>query len=186
MVAESAIWLYLAVVLAIAMLWERRPLEGIGVRRITWATFVFGLGGAVALFVAGQIGAFLVYALMHRPARSDPQVAAMVGGSVLYAVVLAVRAGVIEETLFRGLAIEQLTTLTGNRLLAAGIAMVVFVLVHMLRFDVAQLVPIATVSFVLTGLYLWRRDLVANIIAHAVLDGVGLVTVALQAHATAH
>ena len=91
----------------------------------------------------------------------------------------------IEETLFRGLAIEQLTTLTGHRLLAAAIALMAFILVHMRRFDLAQLVPIGLVSIVLTGLYLWRRDLAANIIAHAVLDGVGLVTLALQAHVTA-
>ena len=183
---EGAIWLYLAVVLAIAILWERRPLGGIGLRRPTLATLLFGLGGAVALYVAGQVGALVVYGLLHQAAHADTQAATMVGGSVVYAVLLAVRAGVIEETLFRGLAIEQLTTLTGNRLLAAGIAMVVFVLVHMLRFDLAQLVPIATVSVVLTALYLWRRDLVANIIAHALLDGVGLVTLALQTHASAH
>ena len=64
--------------------------------------------------------------------------------------------------------------------------MMAFILVHMLRFDLPQLVPIGMVSIVLTGLYLWRRDLMANIVAHAVLDGVGLVTVALQAHVAAH
>jgi len=62
---------------------------------------------------------------------------------------------------------------------------VVFILVHMLHFDLAQLVPISMVSIILTGLYLWRRELMANIIAHTLLDGVGLVSVALQTHATA-
>jgi len=183
---ESAIWLYFVVVVGIALFWERRPLAGIGLRKLTLRTVGFGLGGAAALFLVGQVGGFVVYTLLRQAAHSDSQAAAMVDGSVLYAIVLAVRAGVIEETLFRGLAIEQLTTLTGNRLLAAGIAMMAFILVHMLRFDLAQLVPIGMVSIVLTGLYLWRRDLMANIIAHAVLDGFGLVTVALQAHVAAH
>ena len=184
-ITEGAIWLYLAAVLAIAIHWKRRPLRGIGLHRLTLATLGFGLGGAVALFVAGQAGAFIVYTVARQPAHADTQVAAMMDGSVLYAIFLALRAGVIEEVLFRGLAIEQLTTLTGNRLLASGIAMVVFILVHMLHFDLAQLVPISMVSIILTGLYLWRRDLMANIIAHTLLDGVGLVSVALQTHATA-
>ncbi len=186
MLTESAIWLYAALVVGIALRWERRPLSGIGLRKLTFGTVGFGLGGAAALFLVGQLGGFVVYTLLRQPAHSDSEVAAMTGGSVLYAMFLAVRAGVIEETLFRGLAIEQLTTLTGNRLLAAGIALVAFILIHMLRFDRAQLVPIGMVSIVLTGLYLWRRDLIANIIAHSVLDGVGLVTVALQAHAAVH
>jgi uncharacterized protein len=186
MLTESAIWLYFVLVVGIALFWERRPLAGIGLRALTLRTVGFGLGGAAALFLAGQVGGFVVYTLLRQAAHSNSQTAAMVDGSVLYAIVLAVRAGVIEETLFRGLAIEQLTTLTGNRLLAAGMAMMAFILVHMLRFDLVQLVPIGMVSIVLTGLYLWRRDLMANIIAHAVLDGVGLVTVALQAHVAAH
>ena len=182
---ESAIWLYFVLVVGIALLGEGRPLAGIGLRKPTLTTVGFGVGGAAALYIVGQVGGFVVYTLLRQTAHSDSQTAAMVDGSVLYAIVLAVRAGVIEETLFRGLAIEQLTTLTGNRLLAAGIAMMAFILVHMLRFDLAQLVPIGMVSIVLTGLYLGRRDLMANIIAHAVLDGVGLVTVALQAHVAA-
>ncbi|MHB8530827.1 MAG: CPBP family glutamic-type intramembrane protease [Caulobacteraceae bacterium] len=129
-ITEGAIWLYASVVLAIALFWERQPPRGIGLRRFTLASLGFGIGGAVALFVAGQVGSFVVYTLLRQPAHSDPQVAAMVGGSVVYAIFLALRAGVIEEVLFRGLAIEQLTTLTGNRLLAAGIAVVVFIAVH--------------------------------------------------------
>jgi len=53
--------------------------------------------------------------------------------------------------------------------------------IHALHFDWIQLVPIAAVSVVLVGLYLWRRDLWANIMAHIMVDGVGLVTLALQA-----
>jgi membrane protease YdiL (CAAX protease family) len=178
---ESAIWLYAAVALAIALLWERRPISGIGLRRPTLGTLGFGLGGAAAMFAAGAIGAYLIYTVLRQPMEAQAQASAIVSGSVVYAICLAVRAGVVEEILFRGLAIEQLSTLTGNRLLAGAIVTVVFIADHALRFYWAQLVPIAAVSVVLTGLYLWRRDLVANMVAHAVLDGAGLVTLALHA-----
>ena len=42
------------------------------------------------------------------------------------------------------------------------------------------------VAVVLTGLYLWRHDLWANIIAHIAVDGAGLITLALQTHKPAH
>ena len=107
-------------------------------------------------------------------------------GSVIYALCLAVRAGVIEEIFYRGLAIEQLTVLTGSRWFSAFLATAFFVMSHALHFNWIQLVPIAAVSIVLTGLYLWRHDLWANILAHIAVDGPGLVAIAVQTHKLTH
>jgi membrane protease YdiL (CAAX protease family) len=185
-VTEAAIWAYGGMVLAIALLWEARTLASIGLRRFRVASLAFGVAGAVAMAGAGALAAYVVYGLLHRTQHSNAQAAALVNGSVAYALCIAVRAGVIEEILFRGLAIEQLTVLTGCRWVSAFLATAVFVVIHALHFDWIQLVPIAAVSVVLVGLYLWRRDLWANILAHIMVDGVGLVTLALQAHKPAH
>jgi uncharacterized protein len=185
-VTEGAIWLYAAIVLAIALFWEDRTLASIGLRKLTFASLGFAIAGAAAMVGAGALAAYLVYGLLHQPQHSDAQAAALVNGSVVYALCLAVRAGVIEEIFFRGLAIEQLTSLTGYRWLSAFLATAVFVVIHALHFDWIQLIPIAAVSIVLTGLYLWRRDLWANIIAHIIVDGAGLVALALQTHKAAH
>ncbi len=179
-ITEAAIWFYAAVVLAIALLWERRLLASIGLRKPTLASLGFGFAGAVAMVGAGLLAGYVVYGLLHQPEHADAQAAALVRGSAVYALCLSVRAGIIEEIFFRGLAIEQLTSLTGSRWLSALIAAVVFVLIHALHFDWVQLIPIAAVTIVLTGLYLWQRDLMANIIAHVVVDAAGLVTLALQ------
>lgn len=185
-VTETAIWLYAAIVLAIALFWEGRRLASIGLRRLSFASLGFAIAGAAAMIGAGFLAGFLVYGLLHQPQHSDAQAAALLNGSVVYALCLAVRAGVIEEIFFRGLAIEQLTILTGSRWFSAFLATTVFVVIHVLHFDLIQLIPIAAIAIVLTGLYLWRRDLWANIIAHIIVDGVGLVTLALQAHKPAH
>jgi membrane protease YdiL (CAAX protease family) len=185
-VTEAAIWLYGAIVLAIALVWETRTLASIGLHRFRFASLAFAIAGAVAMVGAGALAAYVVYGLLHRAPHSDAQAAALVNGSAAYAVCIAVRAGVIEEIFFRGLAIEQLTVLTGSRLLSAFLATAVFVVTHALHFEWIQLVPIAGVSIVLVGLYLWRRDLWANILAHIMVDGVGLVTLALQTHKPAH
>ena len=185
-VTEAAIWLYAAIVLAIALFWEGRTLASIGLRKLTFASLGFAIGGAAAMVGAGALAAYVVYGLLHQPQHADAQAAALVNGSVIYALCLAVRAGVIEEIFFRGLAIEQLTILTGYRWLSAFLATVLFVVIHALHFDWIQLIPIGAVAVVLTGLYLWRRDLWANIIAHIAVDGAGLITLALQTHKPAH
>ena len=184
-VTEGAIWLYAAIVLAIALLWERRSLASIGLRRFTLASLLFAIVGAVAMAGAGAIGAQLVYGMLHQPQHAEAQAAALVGGSAVYALCIAVRAGVVEEIFFRGLAIEQLTVLIRSRWLSAFLATAVFVVIHALHFDWIQLIPIAAVAVVLAALYLWRRDLWANILAHIIVDAVGLVTLALQTHKAA-
>lgn len=185
-VAEGAISLYAAIVLIIALRWESRTLASIGLREPTFASFGFAIVGAVAMMAAGALAGYVVYGLLRQSRHADAQVAALVNGSVIYALCLAVRAGVIEEIFFRGLAIEQLTVLTGSRWLSAFLATALFVVIHALRFDWIQLVPIAAVSIVLAGLYLWRHDLWANILAHIAVDGAGLVAVAIQTHKLTH
>lgn len=91
------------------------------------------------------------------------------------------RGGVIEEVLYHGLAIEQLTVLSRRRWLAASLATVFFILVHTLRFDLRQLVSISVLSVGFALLYLWRRNLWINIVAHFLIDALALGAVALRA-----
>jgi membrane protease YdiL (CAAX protease family) len=180
-ITEGAIWSYAALVLAIAWLGERRSLASIGLRRPTFGIILWGFGGAVALLAIGGLSSFVTYEVLHQPNRSPADVEALIRGSLVYALCLALRGAVIEEIFYRGLAIEQLGALTGRRWLAALIATLVFIFAHALRFDARQLFPIATVAFGFAGLYLWRRNLWINIVAHFLIDAVALGAVALRA-----
>ncbi len=185
-VTEGAVWLYAAIVLGIALFWERRTLASIGLGRLGLSSLGFAIAAAIAMIVAGEGAAYVLYGRMHLPEHADAQAAALVGGSVVYAVCLSVRAGVVEELFYRGLATEQLSVFTGRRWLSALIAAAVFTLMHALHFDWVQLIPIGLVAIILALLYLWRHDLWTNIIAHIAVDSAGLVTLALQAHKAAH
>lgn len=178
---ESAIWMYAALVLGIALFVERRTLGSIGLRRPTLGTWIWGLGSALALLALSAAASFVTYRVLQQPNHAVAEIEALVRGSLVYALFLALRAGVIEEIFYRGLAIEQLTALTGNRVFAALAATLVFISIHSLRFDPRQLIPIATASFGFAGLYLWRRTLLVNIIAHFLIDAVALGAVAVRA-----
>ena len=107
----------------------------------------------------GGLANFVIYKVFHAPNTTPIRIETLVHGSVVYVLLLALRGGVIEEVFYRGLAMEQLTGLTGRRGLSALIATLAFVAMHMVNFDLRQLISIATMSFGLAALCLRRRNL---------------------------
>ena len=91
---------------------------------------------------------------------------------------MALTGGAVEETLYRGYAVERLATITGNTWLGGGIAALVFGLSHApfwgMRFALATDLPF---GMVMTAFYLWRRDVVANILAHSTALAVAMLSV---------
>jgi uncharacterized protein len=90
---------------------------------------------------------------------------------------LVVTAGIFEEVLYRGYAIERLTTIWGSQWTAAVVTVALFILAHLPVIGFAHLPPVAVVGVLVTLLYLWRRDLILNMVAHATIDGIALLVV---------
>jgi membrane protease YdiL (CAAX protease family) len=86
-------------------------------------------------------------------------------------------AGVVEETLFRGYALERLAGLLGSVWAAAAITLVVFAVVHWPVWGTGGVLVILCTAGVFTLFYVWQRDLVANVVAHVAVDALGLVIV---------
>jgi membrane protease YdiL (CAAX protease family) len=84
-------------------------------------------------------------------------------------------AGVFEETLYRGYALERLTMIWGSKWAAAVVTVALFTLAHLPVVGIAHLLPVGIVSVFVTLLYLWRRDLILNMAAHATIDAIGLL-----------
>ena len=89
---------------------------------------------------------------------------------------VALTSGAVEETLYRGYAVERLAAWTGRRWLAGALATLAFGAAHLPFWGVGNAV-VADLAFgaVMTVFYLWRRDLVANASAHTVLLWTSLV-----------
>ncbi len=92
------------------------------------------------------------------------------------------RAGVVEELFYRGYAIERLQALGLNRYLAAALPLAIFAVAHWTG-GWANIVIALALGAILSASYLWRRDLVANMIGHFLVDFVGNVLPRLFAHA---
>jgi membrane protease YdiL (CAAX protease family) len=174
---ESLIWLCVIALLFIIRRSERLPLRSIGLgtapvkNSILWGlilTVLCGLvGGAVAgvtHFKGGEMGE----ALAKLP--------------VWLVVLVVLRAGVVEELFYRGYAIERLQLLGLNRYWAGVIPLLIFGFAHGIN-GWANVVLALALGAVLTAIYLWRRDLGANMIGHFTIDLISVLLPRFLSHA---
>ena len=174
LVREAFWWLLWAAVTLYVLIVERRPLSSIGVKRPTLMTFVCGIGGGLVVAIGiGAIFAVLFPMLGLEMNRGAFQT--IYQTPFWFRVALVTRAAVVEETLFRGYGIERLQELTGSRWIAAIVTCAAFTVAHLTYWGPAHLLIAGAAAVVLTALYLWRRDLICNILAHWTTDAFGLL-----------
>ena len=165
-------WITFALLLVIVRRWERQPSASIGWRAPRAATVPLGIAAGILIVIAAG---FLTRALNL---QSDVKFVTFLQSLPLaWRVILVITAGVFEETAFRGYALERLAPYVGGRWAAAALTLVLFALAHASAVGTAHLPPILIVGGLVTLLYLWRRDLLLNMIAHSTIDAIGLIVV---------
>jgi membrane protease YdiL (CAAX protease family) len=175
--AREAIWWCFG----IFILWwlrvgEGLPLASIGIRRPTWRTFVYGLLGAAALLAIFAIHFAVIVPLFHLNANTaGAERDLILAKPFWYRFVLVLRAAVVEEILFRGYIIEKVRALTGSPLLAIVISVATFTYAHLGSWGVVHLIPVFGGGVIFALLYIRKRDLPANMLAHFITDGIGFL-----------
>lgn len=165
-----------ALIIFIVLRLERLPLDSIGLRRPGWPT----LWVALLLTFAG----FILWPLLMAPlakrfgqAGADAAVAAMVAWPAWFRLFVAATSGFVEETLYRGYAVERLAAMTGRRWLGAVLSTAAFGAAHIPVWGMGfALTADLTAGAILVAFYLWRRDLLANCLAHGAGIAIGLFT----------
>jgi uncharacterized protein len=161
---DSLIWLCAIVLLAIIWRGERLPLTSIGIGTSTWKkSILWGLVLTVLCFLVGGV----IVALTHFNGGSNGEALSRLPAWLITLIVI--RAGVVEELFYRGYAIERLQALGLNRYLAAAIPLVIFSVGHWTG-GWANIAIALALGAILSAFYLWRRDLVANMIGHFMVD----------------
>ena len=153
---------------------EKRPLKSIGLKRTSWRTLIFGICGGLVMLVGIGLIYGVVFRLLHLTMNIQAM-ATLLRLPFAARLLLVFRAALFEEIAYRGYAIERLRELTGSPLLAATIAWAAFTVAHLSYWGWAQLIVAGFAALVLTALYLWRRDLPCNMLAHFLTDGVGFL-----------
>ncbi len=166
---EAGMWLVAAVILVIVKCGERLPLTSVGIGTTPLLkSLLWGLLITVICFVVA--GALI--ALTHYNGGEAGK--AMQNLPTWLITLIVTRAGVVEELCYRGYAIERLQKLGLPPWLAATVPLIIFGVGHWTG-GWANIVIALALGGILAVFYLWRRDLVANMIGHFVVDFVGNV-----------
>jgi len=164
---ELAVFLLVGLLLWIVKRWEHLPLSSIGLHvNMLRGSLLRGLWLAVVV-LAVTVGLYLL--LRKVGVHLGEERGSVFHPSLLVVTVSMLRAGVAEETFYRGFAIERLQSITGSKLLAGLVPLTIFAMSHF-RQGIGGIVAVFVVGGILTVAYMKFRDLVANITAHFLGD----------------
>jgi membrane protease YdiL (CAAX protease family) len=164
---EAGMWISAVALFIIIRRGERLSLTSVGLGTSPWWKSI--LWGLLLTVVCLAVG----FALVHLTGYGHGPNSAALDKLPLWLVSLIVlRAGVVEEFFYRGYAIERLQTVGLSRFWAVVIPLVIFSVGHWTGGAANILIALA-LGAILTGFYLWRRDLVANMFGHWLVDFVG-------------
>lgn len=178
---ELAWWGLAAFALFWAMRVEGQSLAALDIKRPGFGSFGWGLLVAVGLiFLFGLVYSVLFPALGISSHSKQLQNIAT-HESVPMILLLTIRAGVVEEWLFRFFAIGRLQSALHNKWLASLIPGIIFVALHAKSWGLAHLIPVTIAATVLTLVYWWRRDFWTSAFAHFLTDFIPFAGTALYA-----
>ena len=166
---EALIWLNAVALIVIIRRGEHLPMRSIGLGTARWwKSILWGL-------VIATVSAVVVGALAYLTGYGNgPGSAAFEKLPLWLITAIVFRAGVVEELFYRGYAIERLRLIGLGRFWSVAIPLVIFSLGHWSGGAANILIAFAA-GLILTGFYLWRRDLVATMIGHGLVDFVANV-----------
>jgi len=172
--AQLVLVLICAFVLVILFRWERQTLSSVGVRPLGWQSIAWGCAFAAFLIwvYSPLLGRAMVLARIPWFTEGLAKLAAY---PAWYLTLIIIIGGTAEEFLNRGYAIERLAAVTGSYWIAGAISVLLNALAHVPMWGWLVSLTFVVSNVIGTAFYLWRRDLLANIIAHVVADFAGLV-----------
>lgn len=178
---EVAWWAAALILLIYVIAAEHRSLGSIGFRAPAGWDIGWGLIFGVALFAGAGVLDGIVFPALHLKINLATY-RSIAGAPIVYRAALVTRAAVCEEILFRGYSIERLKEWSGSAWLAGLISLVVFTWAHLSSWGAPQLIVAFYGGALLTVLYVWRRNIWANMLAHWIGDSSFVLVPLLTMH----
>ena len=172
MLQEISMWLLLLFIILWIYFIEKKTINSIGWKGLTNKTIFVGLGIGLVLFIVFGISNVIIQSLGFELNKYLAEMLSNQPKPIL--VIIALRAGVVEEVLYRGYAFERIYKLTKSKLLAGILPLIIFTLAH-LAWGAGHLIFVFFAGGLFTILYAVKRNLVLVIIAHFTVDIIALI-----------
>jgi len=146
--------------------WEQRDWSSIGLKKMNWLDSAAVLATCVLAFAIKALGMRLAPA----PARGHPKGNALLflPRGLRFAYIAA--DAVVEELGSRAYLVERLTDIGGNIWIVGGVSWAASLLIHFRAWGFSGTLFRAPSLLLLVALYVWRRNLLASVLAHFLVD----------------
>lgn len=178
---EVGLWLLL---LFSIILWiyfvEKRTIASIGWKKVTSKTVFVGIGLGLVAFILFGISNVVIQAM---GLQLNQEVGELFASQPIFVLmIIALRAAVVEEVLYRGYAFERINELTKSKWIAALVPVIIFMLAH-LSWGIGHLLFIFFAGGLFMLVYISKRNLGLVIIAHLVTDIIAMLILPLMLEA---
>ena len=174
---ELSMWLLLLMILFWIYFVEKKTIASIGWKKPSYKTVLAGIGIGVLLFIVFGLSKAAIQAMGF---VLNQDVAKTYADQPFgFLLLVALRAGVVEEVLYRGYAFERIFTLTKSKWLAVFIPLIMFMLAH-ISWGMGHLLFVFIAGGLFALIYLLKRNLLLLIIAHFTVDVIALAVLPLM------
>jgi membrane protease YdiL (CAAX protease family) len=179
LIGNVAFWCIALLQLTIVLVWEKRSLASIGLVRPSWKAILAGVAAVAGLAIL-SIGIGAAMKALGFPLDDQQQNRSLLASPVWLQAFVVITAGVTEEILFRGYALERVIELTRSRWLGVLVPVFAFGAIHIPFWGVPHAVVAGTLGLAFALIYLWRRNLWTNITSHVLIDTFGIIVLTLM------
>jgi len=167
-------WLISGILLVVVVHWEQNSISSVGFRQPAWLDWALIPLVAIAMLLAEQFIGHPLLETLHTEINTSA-ITFFQELPLYHKIILVVTAGFTEEIMYRGYTIERIEALTNSTTLAVIISTIAFIGVHLPVFGLGNAIQQTIVTLILALVYAWRRNLVALIGAHIILDAIGVI-----------
>ena len=161
-------WILTGILLAIIIFWEKRKLSSIKIEKPEVKTFLMAVGLGLVSVIVGVLTLGIFYNVLG---LKQPEALSSVGNLPLVIKLFTITtAAITEEIFYRGYSIERIGEILNNYKLGAIISGLIFLAIHYPVWGLAGAIPQIIFAIFLIGFYLYKRNLIACIAMHWVIN----------------
>lgn len=173
------IWILVVILLIIVRNGEKRAFSSIGFKSISGKEILLAVGVGIVLSLTVPLFTLIASQVIPANSAGIDDVVSNTSWWLIFVSILT--AGITEEIVFRGYIIERMVEITKKNWIGILVSVIAFVLPHTMSWNMTHVIAVVLpLGLILSGLYLWKRNVVFNMIVHIVID-FPLVVMAMMA-----
>lgn len=177
--SELGWWLIGFLLLAYIVSIEKKNLSSLGIRNVSRSTFsIAAIGFTLALLGVAAFGLITQLTGLNS-AGTEEQLSETATAPWWALSLFLLRAGAVEELIFRGFVISRAIDLGASPGFALFISTTLFTLPHALFWPGPHLILVAFSGLAFGAIFIWKRDLLACVLAHIGFNVAGVIATGL-------